>query len=159
MCLAVCEHLYFNSKQGSKKFAFNNQRWTYRDVLTAKLQLEIHQLALKLSGDVSGSQKYLASYSVARYRIEKKLSDRQHTKYKVMANKWLDKKLPQDMQHQYIYGNDASTQLTNFYTSMMKKHGPRAIREFTLSSYKQFGMHVVILAAYVDDKEDLTMAL
>ena len=127
--------------------------------MTAELLLEIHQLALKLSGDVPGSRKYLASYSVACYRIEKKLSDQQRTKYKAMANKWLDKKLPQDMQHWYIYGNDASVQLTNFYTSMMKKYGPRAIREFTSSSYKQFGMRVVVLAAYVDDKGDPEMAL
>ena len=128
--------------------------------MTAKLRLKIHQLALKLSHDVPGSRKYLASYSVAHYRIEKKLSDRQRTKYKVMANEWSDKKLPQDMQHWYVYGNDdASAQLTNFYTSMMKKRGPRAIREFTLSSYKQFGMRVVILAAYVDDEGDPAMVL
>ena len=127
--------------------------------MTAELRLEIHQLALKLSGDVPGSRKYIASYSVARYRIEKKLSNRQRTKYKAMANEWSDKKLPQDMQHRYVYGNDASTQLTNFYTSMMKKRGPRAIREFTSSSYKQFGMRVVVLAAYVDDEGDPAMAL
>ena len=61
---------------------------------------------LKLSGDVPGSQKYLSYYSVARCKIEKKLNDQQCTKYKAMANEWLDKKLPLHMQHWYTHGND-----------------------------------------------------
>ena len=33
---------------------------------------------------------------------------------------------------------------------MMSKHGTKAVREFTSAAYKQFGMRVVILAAYMD---------
>jgi hypothetical protein len=42
---------------------------------------------------------------------------------------------------------------------MMKKNGPRAVREFTASAYKQFGMRIVVLAAYLDVEGDPTMAL
>jgi hypothetical protein len=42
---------------------------------------------------------------------------------------------------------------------MMNKSGPRAVKEFTNSSYKQFGMQVVVLAAFVDDEGDPSMTL
>ena len=42
---------------------------------------------------------------------------------------------------------------------MMKNCGPRVIKEFTQSAYKQFGMHVVVLVAFLDDKGDPSMAL
>ena len=41
----------------------------------------------------------------------------------------------------------------------MKKRGPRVIREFTSSAYKQFGMRVLVLAAFLDDEGDPSMAL
>jgi hypothetical protein len=37
---------------------------------------------------------------------------------------------------------------------MIRKHGAKAIKEFTLASFNQFGMHVVVLAAYMDTEED-----
>ena len=33
---------------------------------------------------------------------------------------------------------------------MMAKNGPRAVREFTSAINKQFGVHAVILTAFVD---------
>jgi hypothetical protein len=42
---------------------------------------------------------------------------------------------------------------------MMSKHGPRAIKEFTSSAYKQFGMHVVVLAAFMDGEGDSSATL
>ena len=33
---------------------------------------------------------------------------------------------------------------------MMAKNGPRAVREFTSAINKQFGMHAVVLTAFVD---------
>ena len=36
---------------------------------------------------------------------------------------------------------------------MMKKHGAKAVKEFTSASFKQFGMCVVVLAAYMDPEE------
>jgi hypothetical protein len=44
-------------------------------------------------------------------------------------------------------------------TSMMAKSGPKAVKEFTSSAYKQFGMRVVVLAAYLDTEGDPAMAL
>jgi hypothetical protein len=44
---------------------------------------------------------------------------------------------------------------------MMNKSGPRAInyKEFMHSSYKQFGMQVVVFAAFVNDEGDPLMTL
>ena len=42
---------------------------------------------------------------------------------------------------------------------MMNNCGARAVKEFTHSSYQQFGMRVVVLAAYVDDGGDPLMTL
>lgn len=44
--------------------------------------------------------------------------------------------------------------LTDFSASMMIKNGPKAIKEFTSGVYNQFGMRVVVLAAYVDAEGD-----
>jgi hypothetical protein len=42
---------------------------------------------------------------------------------------------------------------------MMEKHGSAAVKEFTLSVYKQFGMRVSILATYENHKKDLIITL
>jgi hypothetical protein len=42
---------------------------------------------------------------------------------------------------------------------MMSKRGPRAIKEFTSSSYNQFGMRVVVLAAFMDSDGDPSITL
>ena len=36
---------------------------------------------------------------------------------------------------------------------MMSKHGPKAVKEFTSVAWNQFGMRVVVLAAYLQDGE------
>jgi hypothetical protein len=42
---------------------------------------------------------------------------------------------------------------------MMAKSGPKAIKEFSSLAYKQFGMRVVVLAAYIDAEGDPSMTL
>jgi hypothetical protein len=42
---------------------------------------------------------------------------------------------------------------------MMAKSGPKAIREITEAVYKQFGMRIVVLGAYVDADGDLSTSL
>jgi len=42
---------------------------------------------------------------------------------------------------------------------MMNKHRPRAIKEFTSLAYNQFGMHVVVLAAFINAEGDPSMML
>jgi hypothetical protein len=42
---------------------------------------------------------------------------------------------------------------------MMAKQGPRAVKEFTSSAYSQFGMRVVVLAAFIDGQGDPSIAL
>jgi hypothetical protein len=42
---------------------------------------------------------------------------------------------------------------------MMAKHGPKAIKEFTSTAFKKFGMRVVILASYMDAEGDPSMTL
>jgi hypothetical protein len=42
---------------------------------------------------------------------------------------------------------------------MMARSGPKAVKEFTSSAYKQFGMRVVILAAFADGDGDPAMTL
>jgi hypothetical protein len=41
----------------------------------------------------------------------------------------------------------------------MNKNGAQAVKEFTKLLYQQFGMHVVILAAFMDIEEDPSIAL
>ena len=41
----------------------------------------------------------------------------------------------------------------------MAKGGARAIKEFTSSTYKDFGMRVVVLAAFKDGEGDPSMTL
>jgi hypothetical protein len=41
----------------------------------------------------------------------------------------------------------------------MNKNGARAVKEFTKLSYQQFGMCVVVLAAFMDIEEDPSIAL
>ena len=41
----------------------------------------------------------------------------------------------------------------------MIRRGPRAVKEFTLSAFNQFGMRVVVLAAYLDSEGESSMAL
>ena len=41
----------------------------------------------------------------------------------------------------------------------MDRKGKRAVREFTSSVYRQFGMRVVVLAAYADMEGDPSIAL
>ena len=36
---------------------------------------------------------------------------------------------------------------------MMRKHGPRAIKEFTSVAFRQFGIRVVVLAAFMDSRD------
>ena len=36
---------------------------------------------------------------------------------------------------------------------MMRKHGAKAVKEFVSASFSQFGMRVVVLAAYMDTEE------
>jgi hypothetical protein len=42
---------------------------------------------------------------------------------------------------------------------MMSKNGTKAIKEFSSSAYNQFGMRVVVLAAFVDGKGEPSMSL
>jgi hypothetical protein len=42
---------------------------------------------------------------------------------------------------------------------MMLNRGPRAVKEFTSSVYKQFGMRVVVLGAFIDSDGDPSITL
>jgi hypothetical protein len=42
---------------------------------------------------------------------------------------------------------------------MMAKHGSKFVRDFTSTAYSQFGMRIVVLAAYVDGEGDNAMLL
>jgi hypothetical protein len=42
---------------------------------------------------------------------------------------------------------------------MMEKNGTKAIKEFTSLVHKEFGMRIVILAAFVDRDGDPSMSL
>ena len=42
---------------------------------------------------------------------------------------------------------------------MMGKHGPKAVKEFATAAYNQFGMRVVILAAFVGDEGDPSITM
>jgi hypothetical protein len=121
---------------------------------------KINKLAAKISKNVPGSSDYLSSYNKARSQVEKKLTDDQRQKYKAMAKEWSEKKLPPRAQQRYVYSNDFNRlELTDFSTRMMIKHGPKAIKDFTSSSYNQLGMRVVVLAAYIDGEGDPSMTL
>jgi len=40
---------------------------------------------------------------------------------------------------------------------MMKKRGPAAVKEFMLAAWNQFGMCVVVLAAFMKDRHPLVL--
>ena len=42
---------------------------------------------------------------------------------------------------------------------MMKKHGAKAVEEFASESFRQFGMHVIVLTAYMDPEEKPEVAM
>jgi hypothetical protein len=42
---------------------------------------------------------------------------------------------------------------------MMTKSGPKTVKDFTSSVYSQFGMRVVVLASFLNEKEGLLVAL
>jgi len=128
------------------------RKFTYFDVVSAMRRKEIHRQTLKLSQSPSGSKSYLRCYSRARCQVEQKLSESKRQKYRAMAKAWSEKKLPPKVQRRYVHGNNSRVlELTYFSTSMMAKRGPKAIKEFTSSAYKQFGMRVVVLASFLDD--------
>lgn len=43
--------------------------------------------------------------------------------------------------------------------SMMAKHGTKAVKDFTSNVYKEYGMRIVVLAAYVDTEGEHAMSL
>jgi hypothetical protein len=121
---------------------------------------KINKRTIKISKNVPGSADYLSHYQKARGQIEAKLTDDQRQRYKAMAKEWSEKKLPPKMQRRYVASDDLSRlELTDFSASMMAKHGPRAIKEFTSAAYNQFGMRVVVLAAYTNDEGEPTATM
>jgi hypothetical protein len=121
---------------------------------------KINKRAVKISKNVPGSTDYLSNYHKARAQVEAKLTDEQRQMYKAMAKEWSEKKLPPRMQQRYVDGDDFSgLELPDFSASMMIKHGPRAIKEFASIAYNQFGMRVVVLAAYIDGEGDPSTTL
>jgi hypothetical protein len=42
---------------------------------------------------------------------------------------------------------------------MMAKHGTKAVKDFTSNVYKEYGMRIVVLAAYVDTEGEHAMSL
>ena len=41
----------------------------------------------------------------------------------------------------------------------MSKHGAEAVKEFMEASFNQFGMHVIVLAAYMVTEKDAEVAV
>jgi len=65
---------------------------------------EICNLAVELSGSPPGSQPFLRAYKRACSQVEEKLTKRECQKYRIMAKKWSEKKLPPRMQPWYVHG-------------------------------------------------------
>jgi hypothetical protein len=42
---------------------------------------------------------------------------------------------------------------------MMRRHGPKAIKDFTSLAYNEYGMRLVVLAAFIDEEGDPSMSL
>lgn len=122
---------------------------------------EIGKLAQENSKDKPGSRAYISCFSKARRLVEQQLTNSQRQKYMAMAKDWSEGTLPPAMQKRYLYSNNlAGLESTNSPpTSMMNKHGPSAVKEFTSSAYNQFGMRVVVLAAFVDAEGDPSITL
>lgn len=69
---------------------------------------EIHKLAIKLAKNTPGSPHYLANYKRARNQVGEKLTEDERQKYKAMAKKWTESKLPPRVQQRYAHGSDSS---------------------------------------------------
>jgi hypothetical protein len=78
---------------------------------------QISKLSIKLSQGKPGSSAYLQAYKKARNEVEQNLTDNERQRYKVMAKKWTERKLPPMMQQRYVNGNDfIKLQLADFGT-------------------------------------------
>jgi hypothetical protein len=104
----------------------------------------------------AGSTPFLKVYKEACALIEKEILEGQCQKYKAMAKEWLEKPLPSQLQQKYVHGNNSSQlYLTDSPSlSMMTKSGTKAIKEFSSVAYNQFGMHVMVLTAYMNEKKE-----
>lgn len=148
-------------KRAVKKSAFETKTWTYNAVVTAMHRQEIIDKAVGLSESRAGSASFLKRYKEARALVEKEFPEGQRQKYKAMAKEWSEKPLPSQLQQEYVHGNNSSRlYLTDSPSlSMMTKSGTKAIKEFSSAAYNQFGMRVVVLAAYVNEKNESLVSL
>jgi hypothetical protein len=73
-----------------------------------------------------------------------------------MAKEWLEKPLPSQLQQEYVHGNNSSQLYSTDSLSLriMTKSGTKAIKEFSSVAYNQFGMRVVVLAAFLNEKNE-----
>jgi hypothetical protein len=148
-------------KRAVKKSAFETKTWTYNAVVTAMHRQEIIDMAVRLSGSRAGTPLFLKSYKQARALIEKDFPDGQRQRYKAMAKEWSEKPLPSQLQQEYVHRNNSSLlYLTDSLSlSMMTKSGTKAVKEFSSAAYNQFGMRVVVLAAFVNEKNEPLVSL
>jgi len=91
-------------KLALKRSIFETKKWLYHNVVTTMHCKEICNLAVELSGSPPGSQPFLHGYKRAHSQVEEKLTKRERQKYRIMAKKWSEKKLPPRMQQQYVHG-------------------------------------------------------
>ena len=122
---------------------------------------EIIDKAVGLSESRAGSASFLKRYKEARALVEKEFPEGQRQKYKAMAKEWSEKPLPSQLQQEYVHRNNSSRlYLTDSPSlSMMTKSGTKAIKEFSSAAYNQFGMRVVVLTAYVNEKNESLVSL
>jgi 2-polyprenyl-6-methoxyphenol hydroxylase-like FAD-dependent oxidoreductase len=71
---------------------------------------KIDKLAVAISNDKPGSPAYLAAYHKARKQLEKELPETERQKYRAMAKKWSENKLPREMQQRYVHKNNPAGQ-------------------------------------------------
>ena len=148
------------AKRSKIGFRLDNS-WTYDDVVQVVQRAQIDALASKLSSSTSGSIPYLTHYKSAVKMIKEDLSEASRSKYHAMAKKWTREGPPPSEQIRCVHISRPNRwqALKLFYReSLLEKHNKRTFCEIIEAIYKQFGMRVVIFAAFRDREGDAAMS-
>ena len=117
-------------------------------------------MAAEMSESKPGSGAYLGCYKKAIKAIEEGLDKDTRQKYRAQATKWSEQQPPPRQQQRYVRNHSIRSEATKFHRlRMFKKHGPRALREFSENMYRQLGVRIVILAGYCDGEGDPAIML
>jgi hypothetical protein len=118
-------------------------------------------MAAEMSESKAGSARYLGCYKKAVKVINEGLDENTRERYRAEAKTWTEQKLPPRQQQRYVHANHSLwMKLTESHQlRMFEKHGINALRDFSETMYRQFGMRVAILGGYCNGEGEPAIML